>query len=151
MAKLVKAGELLSLCRRLQVIASEDIGLAYPMAATITRSCCESAVELGLPEGAIPLANAAIMLATAPKSNSAYMALNLAMDDVEAGRGVTPPVHLQSPLFKNYKYPHEYPNHYVEQQYLPDDIKGNVYYRFGENKTEMAAKKYADDVGSSKY
>ena len=150
-AKLVKAGELLSLCRRLQVIASEDIGLAYPMAAAITRSCCESAVELGLPEGAIPLANAAIMLATAPKSNSAYMALNLAMEDVEAGRGVTPPVHLQSPLFKNYKYPHEYPNHYVEQQYLPDDIKGNVYYRFGENKTEMAAKKYADDVGSSKY
>lgn len=150
-AKLVKAGELLSLCRRLQVIASEDVGLAYPMAAAITRSCCESAVELGLPEGAIPLANAAIMLATAPKSNSAYMALNLAMEDVEAGRGVTPPVHLQSPLFKNYKYPHEYPNHYVEQQYLPDDIKGNVYYRFGENKNESAAKKYADDIGSSKY
>lgn len=150
-AKLVKAGELLSLCRRLQVIASEDVGLAYPMAAAITRSCCESATELGLPEGAIPLANAAIMLATAPKSNSAYMALNLAMDDVEAGKGVTPPIHLQSPLFKNYKYPHEYKNHYVEQQYLPDDIKGNVYYRFGENKNESAAKKYADDIGSSKY
>lgn len=150
-AKLVKAGELLSLCRRLQVIASEDVGLAYPMAAVITRSCCESAVELGFPEAAIPLANAAIMLATAPKSNSAYMALAHATEDVENGLGVTPPIHLQSPLFKGYKYPHEYPNHYVKQQYLPSDIAGNVYYRFGENKTEQAAKKYADDIGSNKY
>ena len=150
-AKLIKAGELLSLCRRLQVIASEDIGLAYPMAAVITRSCCESAVELGLPEGRIPLINAAIMLATAPKSNSAYMALAAANEDVEAGRGVECPPHLESPLFKGYKYPHDYPNHYVNQQYLPSDIKNNIYYRYGENKTEQTAKAYADSIGSLKY
>lgn len=150
-AKLIKAGELLSLCRRLQVIASEDIGLAYPMAAAITRACCESALELGLPEGKIPLINAAIMLATLPKSNSAYKALDAAMKDVEAGKGVKCPEHLQSPLYKGYKYPHDYPNHYTEQQYLPDDIKGNVYYKFGENKVEQAAKAYADAIGSSKY
>ena len=150
-AKLVKAGELLSLCRRLQVIASEDVGLAYPMAAVITRACCESAIELGFPEAKIPLINAALMLATAPKSNSAYMALAAAEADVEAGMGVECPPHLQSPLFKGYKYPHEYPNHYLVQQYLPSDIKNNIYYRFGENKTEMAAKAYADSIGSSKY
>lgn len=150
-AKLVKAGELLSLCRRLQVIASEDIGLAYPMAAVITRSCCESAMELGFPEARIPLINAAIMLATAPKSNSAYMALAAAEADVDSGFGVECPVHLQSPLFKGYKYPHEYPNHYVKQQYLPNDIKNNIYYRYGENKTEQAARAYADSIGSSKY
>lgn len=150
-AKLIAAGELLSLCRRLQVIASEDIGLAYPMAAVITRSCCESAVELGLPEGRIPLINAAIMLATAPKSNSAYTALAAASEDVEAGLGVECPPHLQSPLFKGYKYPHDAPNHYLNQQYLPNDIKNNIYYKFGDNKTEQAAKAYADSIGSSKY
>ncbi|MBR4295813.1 MAG: replication-associated recombination protein A [Clostridia bacterium] len=150
-AKLIAAGELLSLCRRLQVIASEDIGLAYPMAAVITRSCCESAVELGLPEGRIPLINAAIMLATAPKSNSAYMALAAASEDVEAGLGVECPPHLQSPLFKGYKYPHDAPNHYLNQQYLPNDIKNNIYYKFGDNKTEQTAKAYADSIGSSKY
>lgn len=150
-AKLIAAGELLSLCRRLQVIASEDIGLAYPMAAVITRSCCESAVELGLPEGRIPLINAAIMLATAPKSNSAYMALAAASEDVEAGLGIECPPHLQSPLFKGYKYPHDAPNHYLNQQYLPNDIKNNIYYKFGDNKTEQAAKAYADSIGSSKY
>ena len=150
-AKLVQAGELLSLCRRLQVIASEDIGLAYPMAAAITRACCESAKELGFPEAKIPLINAALMLATAPKSNSAYMALAAAEADVNAGFGIECPSHLQSPLFKGYKYPHDYENHYVKQQYLPNDIKNNIYYRFGENKTEQAAKAYADSVGSSKY
>ena len=150
-AKLVRAGELLSLCRRLQVIASEDIGLAYPMAAVITRACCESAIELGLPEGRIPLINAALMLATAPKSNSAYMALAAADADIEAGLGNICPPHLESPLFKGYKYPHDYKNNYVEQQYLPNDIKNNIYYRFGENKTEQMAKAYADSVGSSKY
>ncbi|MBQ8005448.1 MAG: AAA family ATPase [Clostridia bacterium] len=150
-AKLVKAGELMSLCRRLQVIASEDIGLAYPMAAVVTRSCCESAMELGFPEARIPLINAALMLATAPKSNSAYMALAAAEADIDAGFGVECPPHLQSPVFKGYKYPHEYKNHYVEQQYLPSDIKNNIYYRFGDNKTEQAAKAYADNIGSSKY
>ena len=145
-AKLVAAGELLALCRRLQVIASEDIGLAYPQAAMITRACCESAVALGLPEGRIPLINAALMLATSPKSNSAYMALNDAMQDVEDGRGVVVPTHLQSPLFKGYRYPHDYPDHYVEQTYLPDDLKGKRYYKPAPNKQEQAAAAYWEGV-----
>ena len=145
-AKLLSLGELISVCRRLQVIASEDIGLAYPMAAVVTRACCESAKELGLPEARIPLINAAIMLATAPKSNSAYEAYALALADIEAGKGREFPTHLQSPLFKGYKYPHDYPEHYVEQQYLPSDLKGKKYYTFGANKTEQAAAQYAEKV-----
>ena len=145
-AKLLSLGELISVCRRLQVIASEDVGAAYPMAAAITRACCESAKELGMPEARIPLANAAIMLATAPKSNSVYAAINTAMADVEAGLGREVPPQLQSPLFKGYKYPHDYPNHYVNQQYLPSDLRGKQYYVFGENKTEQAAKAYADKI-----
>ena len=145
-AKLLSLGELISVCRRLQVIASEDIGLAYPMAAVITRACCESAKELGMPEARIPLANAAIMLATSPKSNSAYNACNMAMADIEAGKGTQVPRHLQSPLFKGYKYPHDYQNHYVEQQYLPDDLKDRKYYTFGANKTEEAAAQYAEKI-----
>ena len=150
-AKLVNFGELDALCRRLQVIASEDIGLAYPMAAVIVRSCCESAKELGFPEARIPLINAALMLATAPKSNSAYVALAAADEDVKAGLGVECPRHLESPLFKGYKYPHDFKNSYVDQQYLPNDIKNNIYYRYGENKTEQAAKAYAESIGSLKY
>ncbi len=146
LAKLLSLGELISVCRRLQVIASEDVGLAYPMAAVITRSCCESAKELGMPEARIPLANAAMMLATAPKSNSAYMAINEAMADVEKGSGRNIPTHLQSPLFKGYKYPHDYPAHYVKQTYLPEDLKDRQYYRYGENKTEDAARQYAERI-----
>ena len=142
LAKLLLAGELLSVCRRLQVIASEDIGLAYPMAAAITRACCESAKELGMPEAQIPLANAAIMLATAPKSNAADMAVHAAAECVQAGKGINVPLHLQSPLFKGYKYPHDYENHYVSQQYLPDDLRGSVFYHPGPNKTEQAAAEY---------
>lgn len=142
-AKLVAAGELLSLCRRLQVIASEDVGLAYPQAAAIVRACCESAVELGFPEAQIPLANAALLLATAPKSNTAYTALAAAMADVEAGRGTTVPLHLRSPLFKGYIYPHDYTCDYVPQQYLPDDLKDRQYYKPGDNKTEQAAAAWA--------
>ncbi len=149
-AKLLSLGELISVCRRLQVIASEDIGAAYPMAAVITRACCESAKELGMPEARIPLANAAIMLATSPKSNSAYMAVNSAMEDIEKGLGGEVPKHLQSPLFRGYKYPHDYPYHYVEQQYLPNDLKGRKYYVFGENKTEEAAKAYAEKIKGKK-
>ena len=145
-AKLVAAGELLALCRRLQVIASEDIGLAYPQAAAITRACCESAVELGLPEGRIPLINAALMLATSPKSNSAYLALGAAMQDVSDGKGVVVPTHLQSPLFKGYRYPHDYPDHYVAQQYLPDDLRGKKYYQPAPNKQEAAAAAYWEGV-----
>lgn len=141
-AKMLEQGDIISLCRRLQVIASEDIGLAYPIAPAIVKSCCDSARELGLPEARLPLIHAALMLATAPKSNSAYMALAAADEDVKAGLGLEPPVHLQSPLFKGYKYPHDYPNHYVKQQYLPSDIQGRKYYNFGENKTEKAAEEY---------
>lgn len=142
--KLLSSGELLSAIRRLQVIAAEDVGLAYPMAIAIVRACCESARELGMPEAQIPLADAAILLATAPKSNSAYTALHRASEDIEAGFGKVPPVHLQSPLFKGYKYPHDYPHHYVEQSYLPDDIakRNKKYYEFGDNKTENAAAEY---------
>ena len=145
-AKLLSLGELISVCRRLQVIASEDIGLAYPTAAVVTRACCESAKELGMPEARIPLAHAAILLATSPKSNSAYMAVNEAAADIEAGKGVNIPTHLQSPLFKGYKYPHDYPGHYVTQQYLPDDLKGKTYYRYGDNKMEQAARLYSDKL-----
>ena len=145
-AKLLSLGELISVCRRLQVIANEDVGLAHSMAAVVTRACCESAKELGMPEARIPLAHAAILLATSPKSNSAYVAVNEAMADIEQGRGRNVPPHLQSPLFKGYQYPHDFPNHYVKQQYLPDDLKNKQYYRFGENKNEQAAKAYAEKI-----
>ncbi len=145
-SKLLSLGELNSLCRRLQVIASEDIGAAWPLAPMLTRACCESARELGLPEAKIPLINAAIQLATAPKSNATYLAMHAADADIEQGLGNDVPVHLQSPLFKGYKYPHDYPNHYVAQQYLPNDLKGKKYYVPGENKTEQAAAAYWDAV-----
>ncbi len=141
-AKLLSLGELISVCRRLQVIASEDIGLAYPLAAAVTRACCESAKELGMPEAQIPLAHAAILLATAPKSNSAYLAVGAAAEDIRQGKGINVPQHLQSPLFKGYQYPHDFENHYVEQDYLPEDLRGTTYYHFGANKTEQAAADY---------
>lgn len=146
LAKLLAGGDLLSPCRRLQVIASEDIGAAWPMAAILTRACVESAKDLGLPEGAIPLANATIALATAPKSNASYIAYHLAMEDVNAGKGVDLPTHLRAPLYQGYQYPHAYPNHYVQQQYLPTDIKQKRYFTFGSSKTEQAAKAYFDMI-----
>ena len=142
LSKALLSGELLSVCRRLQVIASEDIGLAYPLAASVVRSCCESAKELGMPEAQIPLANATLLLATAPKSNSVETAILAAAEAVQAGKGVDVPRHLQSPLFKGYKYPHEFENHYVKQQYLPDDLLGTTFYRPGANKNEQAAAEY---------
>ncbi len=145
-AKLLSLGELLSVCRRLKVIAAEDIGLAYPQAASIVHSLCAMAVELGMPEAKLPLAEAAILLATAPKSNSAHDAMAAAYEDAEAGLGATVPVHLQSPLFKGYKYPHDYENHYVRQQYLPDDLKNKKYYAYGDNKTEAAARAYWENI-----
>lgn len=145
-AKMLECGEIISLCRRLQVIASEDIGLAYPQAGAIVYSLCASARELGLPEARIPLINAALLLATAPKSNSAYLALAAASEDVAAGLGKDIPTHLKSPLFKGYVYPHDYPNHYVDQQYLPHSLKDKKYYVPGENKTEQAAKTYWDSI-----
>ena len=146
LAKLLSFGELISVCRRLQVIASEDIGLAYPMAAAVVRACCESAKELGMPEAQIPLAHAAVLLATSPKSNSAYEAINETNKAIEAGEGRNIPTHLQSPLFRGYKYPHDYPGHYVKQQYLPDDLKGRTFYRYGDNKMEEAARQYAEKI-----
>ncbi len=150
LARLLEGGDLISPCRRLMVIASEDIGAAYPMAAVIVRACIESARELGLPEARIPLVNATVMLATAPKSNSAYMAYAAAEADIKAGRGAELPKHLRSPQFKGYKYPHDYPNHWVPQQYLPDDLSDRKYYEFGENKTEQAAKAYFDRIKGGK-
>jgi len=146
LAKLLEGGDIISACRRLQVIASEDIGLAYPMAAVVTRACCESAKELGLPEASIPLSHAAVLLATSPKSNTAHIGYAEAAADVTAGKGQNVPKHLQSPLFEGYKYPHDYPFSYVEQQYLPDELKGKHYYRFGDNKTESAAKAYWENL-----
>ena len=150
LARLLEGGDLISPCRRLMVIASEDVGAAYPMAAVVTRSCVEAARELGLPEAAIPLANATVMLATCPKSNSAYVALHAAQEDIRAGRGGNIPTHLRSPLFKGYKYPHDFENHYVKQQYLPDDLKDREYYVFGDNKTEAAAKIYWENIKKNK-
>lgn len=149
LAKLLSLGELLSVCRRLQVMASEDVGLAYPQAAAVVRACCESARELGMPEAQIPLAHAAILLATAPKSNAAEAAIQAAMADVQAGKGLQIPPHLQSPLFKGYQYPHDFPNHYVEQRYLPLDLPASPgYYRPGPNKTEQAAAEYWKKIKS---
>ena len=142
LAKLLEGGDLISPCRRLLVIASEDIGPAYPMAAVIVRACVESARELGLPEARLPLANAAVILATAPKSNSAHDAINAAIEDIHKGLGSDIPTHLRSPQFRGYKYPHDYPDHYVKQDYLPADLRGRRYYEFGENKTEQAARAY---------
>lgn len=144
LARILATGDLISAVRRLNVIAAEDVGLAYPMAASITYSLCKSALDLGLPEARIPLAEAALLLATAPKSNSAEAAIDLAMQDIEAGHAYPPPRHLQSPLFEGYKYPHDYPNHYVEQQYLPDRLKSKKYYTFGDNKHEGAALAYRE-------
>ncbi len=149
LAKILAGGDLLSPCRRLQVIASEDVGAAYPMAAVIVRACVESARELGLPEAAIPLANATAMLATAPKSNASYLAYHAAAEDVAKGAGVTVPKHLESPFFKGYLYPHDYPNHYVKQTYLPNDLKGKQYYTFGTSKLEQSAKAYYDMIRAS--
>ena len=145
-AKLLEGGDLLSVCRRLQVIAYEDIGLAYPLAGAVVRACVESARELGLPEARIPLAEAAVLLATAPKSNSAHDAINAAAADIAAGNGQTVPTHLRSPKFVGYKYPHDFPNHWVKQQYLPDDLVGAHYYEYGPNKTEQASKQYWDKI-----
>ncbi|MBQ7500447.1 MAG: replication-associated recombination protein A [Clostridia bacterium] len=143
LAKILSGGDLIGACRRLQVIASEDIGLAYPMAPAIVRACVESAFDLGMPEASIPLSHAAIMLATAPKSNSSHTAYAAAMRDIEAGKGQNIPYYMRpSERYKDYKYPHDFPDHYVKQQYLPDDLAGSRYYEFAGNKTEQAAKEY---------
>lgn len=150
-ARLMEAGDLISLTRRLLVIAAEDVGLAYPMASVIVKACVDNALALGLPEARIPIAEAIIMMCTAPKSNSAEAAIDAAMADLKKYGPLDFPRHLQNKHFdgegaavkgQNYLYPHLFRNHYVRQQYLPDEIKDHVYYEFGENKTEQAALQY---------
>lgn len=147
LAKLLEGGDLIGACRRITQMANEDIGLAYPMAAVITDACVNSALRLGIPEAAAPLSNCIVMLATAPKSNSAMEAYFAAKAAIDAGKGQTIPSHLrQTERFTGYKFPHDYPNHWVDQQYLPDDLKNETFYRFGENKTEQAAKDYWNKI-----
>lgn len=146
LAKILASGDLLSACRRILVIANEDIGCAYPLASVMAYSCTESAKAVGLPEAAIPLANVVTVLATAPKSNSSYLAYHSALEDIQAGRGNSVPEHLRSPNFDGYLYPHDYVNNYVSQSYLPKDLDGKKYYLFGQNKTEQAAKAYMDMI-----
>ena len=154
LARLLEAGDMVSACRRLMVIASEDVGMAYPQAVTIVKSCIDAANMLGMPEAQIPLGQAVVLMATAPKSNSACMGIHAAMDDVRKGRTGDIPRHLQNvhadsfglEREQGYLYPHNFPNHYVKQQYLPDAIKDAKYYEYGENKTEQAAKAYWEKI-----
>lgn len=150
-ARLIAAGDIISLCRRLLCIASEDIGLAYPMAAVITKACVDSALQLGLPEARLPIAEAIILLATAPKSNSAEAAIDAALADLQDCDALDFPRHLQNKHYdgkgaavvgQHYLYPHNFPNHYVRQQYMPDALNGHVYYQFGDNKQEQSAYQY---------
>ncbi len=155
LAKILSAGDMISACRRMLVIAAEDIGLAYPQAISVTKACVDSALQLGMPEARIPLAEAVIMLATAPKSNSAINAIDAAMQDIAAKDTGVIPAHLQDSHYsgaermnhgQGYKYPHSFPNHYVKQQYLPDKIKNTVYYEYGDNKMEKLNKEYWEKV-----
>ena len=156
LARLLEAGDLAGACRRILCSASEDIGMAYPQAAQIVKACVDSALQLGLPEGRLPLAQACILLATAPKSNSVVCAIDAALADVRAGKSGNIPrelqnVHADGAGFEReqgYLYPHEYPGHWVRQQYLPDSLKDARYYQPGDNKTEQAAKAYWDKIKS---
>ena len=154
LARAIEVGDLTGICRRILCSASEDIGMAYPQAVPIVKACVDSALQLGLPEARLPLAEACILLATAPKSNSVVMAVDGAIADVKAGRIGSVPrelqnVHADGTGFEReqgYLYPHDYPNHWVRQQYLPDELKSRRYYEYGDNKTEQAAKKYWDSI-----
>ena len=155
LARLISAGDLPSICRRLLVISAEDIGLAYPQAIVTVKACVDAALQLGFPEARIPLAEAVLLLATAPKSNSSITAIDAAMTDIEkTDTGEIPP-HLKDSHYSGaaklghgteYKYPHAYPNHYTPQQYLPDAVKSKKYYEYGDNRTERAAKDYWDKI-----
>ena len=146
LARILEGGDLISACRRLMIIACEDIGLAYPTCIPIVKACVDIATSVGLPEASLPLADAVVLLATAPKSNSAHDAYFAAADAVNNGRGREIPSHLRDThrpdADTGYKYPHVYPNHYVAQRYLPKDIKEGEFYKFGDNKTERAAYEY---------
>ena len=154
LARLLEVGDLIGACRRILCSASEDVGLAYPLAVPIVKACVDSALQLGLPEAKLPLAEACILLATAPKSNTGVTAIEKAWADVRAGRTGNIPrelqnVHADGTGFEReqgYLYPHDYPNHWVRQQYLPDALKNTKYYEFGDNKTEQAAKRYWEEI-----
>ena len=154
-ARLIEAGDIISLCRRLLCIACEDVGLAYPQAIVVTKACVDSALQLGLPEARLPIAEAVILLATSPKSNSAYMAIDAAIADVKSCDALDFPRHLQNVHYdgegakikgQHYLYPHDFPNHYVNQQYLPDALADRVYYEFGSNKQEQSAYLYRQKI-----
>lgn len=155
LARLVEAGDLISACRRLVVCACEDVGLAYPQIIPIVKSCVDIAMQVGFPEARIPLADAVIMVCLAPKSNSGVNAITAAQEDVKAGLGQVVPRQLQNKHYdgeeraekgQHYLYPHSYPNHWIEQQYLPDDVRGHIYYEFGDNKTEQAYRSYWEKI-----
>ncbi len=154
LARLLEAGDMISACRRLMVIACEDIGLAYPQIIPIVKACVDAAHMLGMPEARIPLGDAAVLMATSPKSNSGHVALDAALADVRKGKGGTFPRHLQNmhadsytmEREQGYLYPHDFPGHWVKQQYLPDDLVGTTYYEYGPNKLEQAAKQYWDNI-----
>lgn len=154
LARLLEAGQMQSACRRLMVIACEDVGLAYPMIIPIVKSCVDAALMLGMPEARIPLGDAAVLMATSPKSNTGHVALDAAMADVRKGNSGDFPRHLQNVHVdtytqerqQGYKYPHDFPNHWVKQQYLPDELVGTQYYSYGANKLEQAAKQYWDAI-----
>ncbi len=154
LARLLEAGDLIGACRRILCSASEDVGLAWPQAVPIVKACVDSALQLGLPEAKLPLAEAVILLATAPKSNTGVMAIDKAWADVRAGKTGSIPrelqnVHADGTGFEReqgYKYPHDYPDHWVRQQYLPDELRGVKYYDYGDNKTEQAAKAYWERI-----
>ena len=152
LARLLEAGQMQSACRRLMVIAAEDVGLAFPQIIPIVNACVDMALKLGMPEARIPLGDAAVLMATSPKSNSGHIALDSALAEVRNGKGRGFPRHLQNvhadsytmEREQGYKYPHDYPGHWVQQQYLPDDIKDAKYYEYGPNKLEQSAKQYWD-------
>ena len=159
LARLLEAGDLIGACRRILCSASEDIGLAYPQAVPIVKACVDSALQLGLPEARLPLAEACLLLATAPKSNSACVAIDRASADLRAGKLGSIPrelqnVHADGTGFEReqgYLYPHDYPGHWVKQQYLPDELKDAKYYEYGDNKTEQAAKRYWEAIKPDGY
>lgn len=159
LARLIKGGDLISICRRLLVIASEDIGMAYPNAITIVKSCVDSAMQLGFPEARIVLAQATIVLASSPKSNSSYMAINSALDDIDSMVQDDIPDHLKDSHYSgaskmsygvDYLYPHNYPNNYVKQDYLPENMKSKKYYKAQDNKFENSIKKYMEALKGSR-
>ena len=159
LARLLEAGDLPSACRRLMVCACEDVGLAYPMIIPIVKAAVDAALQVGMPEARLCLADAVILVATAPKSNTAHNAINEAMEDLKQGKSGPIPRTLQNKHFDGedaevkgqfYQYPHDFPGRWVDQQYLPDALKDRVYYHFGENKTEQAAKAYWERVKGKK-